>query len=59
MWPRGQIIRARPHTFWPRPHRNWPRIFTVHMTLINIRNIAGGDLQAYLTEVTELCQWRN
>jgi len=35
-WPRGQIIRPRPHSFWPlprsrahgiwpRPHRNWPR----------------------------------
>jgi len=45
--PRGQIIRPRPHSFWPRPrsqphgiwpwpHRNWPRglEFTAHMTLI-------------------------
>ena len=46
MWPPGQFIRPqpRPHSFWPpprsRPHRNWPRIFTVHMTLINIHNIA-------------------
>jgi len=45
--PQGQIFQPRPHSFWPRsqphgiwPHRNWPRIFTVHMTLINILNIA-------------------
>jgi len=29
MWPRGQIIRPRPHSFWPRPRSRpygiWPR----------------------------------
>jgi len=47
MWPQGQIIWPRPHSFWPRPHgiwprphRNWPQLFTVHMTLIYIHNIA-------------------
>jgi len=29
MWPRGQIIRPRSHSFWPRlrsrPHGIWPR----------------------------------
>jgi len=55
MWPRGQVIRllSRPHFLAPasisaswhlasasQKLASWPRIFTVHMTLINIHNIA-------------------
>ena len=51
--PRGQIIRPQPYSFWPPSISaswylasassklvSWPRIFTVHITLINIHNIA-------------------